>query len=381
MGITVAEALKLEGLDKATVVAGGSGLDRVIKRVSVIECPEWEEYPEVLREGDFFLTSLYAFKDDEAVQLEMMRTLVEFQSSGLCIIDLYMNDVSTVMKKFADEVSYPVMLLPNNVPYGDIITNVMDAIIQNKDDTIRAMKIDSMLQSGKTPKEIKQIAYDLNSQFRENIIALFYKDSAQDTRAKVKTLKSEFRAHSSWTVLKYQDGILLILSFDAMSRSNVLLWLNELKKRLLALDPECQLGVSNLHSGREYMNLAVKEALLAVDVGRKLFGKRDVYYKDLGLYKLLMPLRNEPELRRFHEEIMGPIMQYDEKHKTKLLQTAIAYVENDGDLKRTAKALFQHVNTIRYRLKKIKGILGMEDYEGTFYEQLAVGLKIHKMLW
>lgn len=380
MGITVAEALKLEGLDKATVVAGESGLDRVIERISVIECPEYEEYPEVLRQGDFLLTSLYAFKDDEATQLEMIRTLVEYRSSGLCIIDLYMNDVLPVIREFADKVSYPVMLLPNDVPYGDIIMNVMDAIIQNKDDTIKAMRIDSMLQPGKTAREIKQIAHDLNSQFGENIIALFYKDSAQDTGAKIKTLKSGLGDHFSWTVLKYQDGILLILSFDAESRSGVFLRLDELKRRLLVLDPACQLGVSSLHSGLEYMGLAVKEALLAVDVGRKLSGKRVTYYKDLGLYKLLMLLRNEPELKGFYEEVMGPIARYDKRYNTKLVETAITYIENDGDLRRTAEMLFQHVNAIRYRLKKIRSILGMDELKVAFYEQLSVAVKIHKML-
>jgi len=379
MGITVAEALKLEGLDKATVVAGGSGLGRIITRVSVVECPEYEEYPELLREGDFFLTSLYAFKNDEARQLELIRTLVEHRSSGLCIIDLYMNDVSPAIKEFADEVSYPVLLLPNDIPYGDIITNVMDAIIQSKNDTIQAMKIDNLLQPGKTAEEIKQIAYEVNARFKENVTVLYCKDSGHDTSVKIKALRNELRAEAGWSVLKYQDGILLILTFDDRARSGVVLRLDELERRLIAMGPGCHLGVSSLHSGLEYLSVAVKEALLAVDVGQ-LLDRNVTHYRDLGLYKLLLLLRNEPEVKRFHAEILGPIARYDERYNTKLLDTAIAYVDNDGDLKRTARALFQHVNTIRYRLRKIKRILGMENFQGTFYEQLSVAVKIHKML-
>ncbi|MDI3482006.1 MAG: Purine catabolism regulatory protein-like family [Tepidanaerobacteraceae bacterium] len=43
MGICVGEALKLKGLDKAKLIAGEKGIDRLIKRVSVIECPESPE--------------------------------------------------------------------------------------------------------------------------------------------------------------------------------------------------------------------------------------------------------------------------------------------------------------------------------------------------
>jgi len=380
MSITVREALKLEGLDKATVVAGRSGLDHVIKRVSVVECPEYEQYPEVVREGDFFLTALCAFRDDAEAQLNMVKTLVECRSSGLCIIDMYMDHVPEVVKEFADEAPYPVMLLPNNVPYGDVITNVMDAIIERKNDTIRAMRLDALLQPGRTERELRQMAYDVNPALKRNLAALFYKDGAGDIMSRVKAFKHEFRNHPGWTVLAYRCGILFILSFNSREKPGMQWQLRELVQRLEALRPDYYLGLSNFHSGRENLHLAVREALLAVDMGEKLAGKRVLRYRDLGLYKLLMLLRDETALRRFHDEIMGPLLEYDEKHNTKLAQTAIVYIENDGNVKRTARAMFQHVNTIRYRLKKMKEILQMTEYEGTFYEQLSVAVKVHKMI-
>jgi len=74
-----------------------------------------------------------------------------------------------------------------------------------------------------------------------------------------------------------------------------------------------------------------------------------------------------------------PVKNYDEKYNMELFDTAVKYIENDGKINETANALFLHKNTIRYRIKKIKELLNMEDYEGKFYEQLSIAIKLHKI--
>jgi DNA-binding PucR family transcriptional regulator len=43
------------------------------------------------------------------------------------------------------------------------------------------------------------------------------------------------------------------------------------------------------------------------------------------------------------------------------METLLEYVENSGDMKLTAQKMFQHSNTIRYRINKIRKLLGLED--------------------
>ncbi|WP_422444956.1 PucR family transcriptional regulator [Thermoanaerobacterium sp. DL9XJH110] len=377
MGITVRDALKLKGLDKARLVAGKGGLDRRIKRVSVIECPE---SPELFTEGDFFITAFYAFKNDEKSQLDMVKALVSSNSSGLCVIDMYLKDLSPEIKRYADEVLYPVMILPNDVPYGEIITNVMDAIIQRKDDTIKEMLVDSLLQPGKTENEIISLANQINPDFKERVTAIFYSNPRTDINEDLMLIKNKIKIPPHWSVLKYRRGILFILSFSRETKKSVELYVQEFIKELAGINSCFKLGVSDLHENLSQLGAGIKEALLAADAGEKLNDKNIIFYRDLGLYKLLMLLRNEPELKKFKDEIIGPIADYDEKYHTKLLQTMICYVENDGDLRRTASAMFQHVNTIRYRIEKVKEILHMEHLNNSFYEQLSVAVKIYKLL-
>lgn len=59
---------------------------------------------------------------------------------------------------------------------------------------------------------------------------------------------------------------------------------------------------------------------------------------------------------------------------TELLQTLRAYLENGGSLEATAKSLFVHANTVRYRLRRIAEIIGEDvtDPRVAFVVQTAI---------
>ena len=55
------------------------------------------------------------------------------------------------------------------------------------------------------------------------------------------------------------------------------------------------------------------------------------------------------------------LFDYDAEHDADLGATAEAFAGAYGEVSRTAEALFQHPNTVRYRLKKIKEVLSVQD--------------------
>ena len=71
-----------------------------------------------------------------------------------------------------------------------------------------------------------------------------------------------------------------------------------------------------------------------------------------------------------------PLEDYDLETKGNLLETAINYVLNDADIQKTAQAMLQHKNTIRYRLKNISNIIGMNVFETKNYEILSFAVRI-----
>ena len=71
---------------------------------------------------------------------------------------------------------------------------------------------------------------------------------------------------------------------------------------------------------------------------------------------------------------------YDEQYETELVATVEAYLDNDGNVAATAKQLFTHRHTIRYRLERVKELCGHDVSATEGREKLGLGLKAMRVL-
>ena len=123
------------------------------------------------------------------------------------------------------------------------------------------------------------------------------------------------------------------------------------------------------------------EARLAVNVG-EAEGRPLLAFEDTGSYRLLLPAMSEDpgELERFYAETIQPLSNYDEQYETELVMTVEAYLDNDGNVAATAKQLFTHRHTIRYRLERVKELCGHDVSATEGREKLGLGLKTMRVL-
>ncbi|TMD39484.1 MAG: hypothetical protein E6I88_12425 [Chloroflexi bacterium] len=133
MALTVREAMALGGLQRGEVLAGAEGLDRTITWVKVLESPETISW---LAEGELLLTVAFAIKDDLAAQRDLMRNLAAVGSSGLVIKpERYLPEIPDDMLGQANEFGIPLIRIPQDVSYLEIMTPILERIInaQNAD--------------------------------------------------------------------------------------------------------------------------------------------------------------------------------------------------------------------------------------------------------
>jgi sugar diacid utilization regulator len=129
------------------------------------------------------------------------------------------------------------------------------------------------------------------------------------------------------------------------------------------------------------LHRAGAEASLAVNVGeaecRPLLA-----FEDTGAYRLLLPaMSDDPaELERFYAETIQPLSDYDDQYETELVNTVEAYLDNDGNVAATAKQLFTHRHTIRYRLERVRELCGHDVSSTEGREKLGLGLKAMRVL-
>jgi sugar diacid utilization regulator len=126
---------------------------------------------------------------------------------------------------------------------------------------------------------------------------------------------------------------------------------------------------------------AGSEARLAVNVG-EAEGRSLLAFEDTGAYRLLLPAMSEDpaELERFYAETVEPLVAYDEQYETELVATVEAYLDNDGNVAATAKQLFTHRHTIRYRLERVRDLCGHDVSATEGREKLGLGLKAMRVL-
>jgi DNA-binding PucR family transcriptional regulator len=126
---------------------------------------------------------------------------------------------------------------------------------------------------------------------------------------------------------------------------------------------------------------AGNEARLAVNVG-EAEGRPTLAFEDTGAYRLLLPAMSEDpgELERFYAETIEPLASYDEQYETELVRTVEAYLDNDGNVAATAKQLFTHRHTVRYRLERVRELCGHDVSATEGREKLGLGLKAMRVL-
>jgi PucR family transcriptional regulator, purine catabolism regulatory protein len=120
---------------------------------------------------------------------------------------------------------------------------------------------------------------------------------------------------------------------------------------------------------------AFDEARRSLDIMRRCHKRNQVvFFHSLGVYRLFSLIEDRHELLRLAEQTLGPLLEYDRQHATTLVRTLGFYLESGRNLESSARAMFIHVNTLKYRLKRIQEIarLDLNSAEQRFNVHLAV---------
>lgn len=110
------------------------------------------------------------------------------------------------------------------------------------------------------------------------------------------------------------------------------------------------------------------------------YAEHVVAFIDLGAYRLLLPLRDSVELQQFYADTVGMLVEYERRRTARLLPTLRAFVNQNGNVSRTAEVLAIHRNTLLQRLRRIEEITGYNLDDPDARLALHLGLKIAALL-
>lgn len=168
---------------------------------------------------------------------------------------------------------------------------------------------------------------------------------------------------SSAVALAEEDHLLVIVPGEKVDVCGLA---TDLLRELLAYHQVVvpAVGVSQLRMGSDGLKESYEESRLAADLGSALNGDGAVTaYASLGALRLLneIPI---PALERHLSVTLGD----DQKFREQFRVTYGALVEHGYNKAAAARALFIHVNTLKYRLARITRLTGNDpaDHNGRF---------------
>jgi PucR family transcriptional regulator, purine catabolism regulatory protein len=133
-----------------------------------------------------------------------------------------------------------------------------------------------------------------------------------------------------------------------------------LREQLMAEYPDARLiaGMSGPAGSLTEWPLVHQQAVQAMQLGKRLGLNQLVEFNSLGIYQLLTQLDGITAVQSFCRQLIGPLAEYDQRHRSNLVQTLDAYFQHHGNISQTAETLFVHRNTLLYRLERIQELTG-----------------------
>jgi len=148
-------------------------------------------------------------------------------------------------------------------------------------------------------------------------------------------------------------------------------------------DLTVSVGIGRYKKNPALLPDAYSEAEVALEIGHRIHGPSSAStFEGTGTYKLLFRVlqENPEELEAFYSETLEPVVLYDSRYGTDLVQTLTTYLENDASTVRTAGDLFAHRHTIRYRLDRVGELTGLDVDRSEDRERLTLGIKAMQLL-
>jgi purine catabolism regulator len=129
-GVSVGEVLGVSTLADARLIAGESGLNRIVQRLNVMEVPDilaWVKPHELL------LTTGYPLRNTPQSLGRLVADLDERGLAALAIkLGRYVDELPDEMVEQADRLGFPLILLPNDVGFDDILNQVLTDILNRQ---------------------------------------------------------------------------------------------------------------------------------------------------------------------------------------------------------------------------------------------------------
>lgn len=199
----------------------------------------------------------------------------------------------------------------------------------------------------------------------------------------------EIKVHRALTIrsLCKQNGIYPAVSVRKSETAVICFFNSQIhdEKKITNLAPSLfdrnteYFGISARHGDTTYFSKAYNEAKEAIFYNQ-INNTNTSFYDKIGVSRLLFQLKDTQLLERFIQDQIGPLIAYDKKMKTGLLQTLEVYLKYNESKKEAAERLHIVRQTLYHRLEKMKELLGESYLEPSNRLAIEVAIEAYRVV-
>ena len=369
-------ALTLEELCAGTekeygmkLIAGKNGTDNMVRWVHYIE---GGETPRFLHGYELIFTT--GMENQYSTWLlKFAEKLHEYGACGLVInIGPYVGDVPEDVREYCDKVSLPLYTIPWETRIVDITYEMCHHIVT--DEKQSRSVAESVIYAINNPMKKEDCAAELeNAGFSDSVPMEVAAVKITGMPGKTETAERRVKYEAIRRLNKYTEkhSVFTMDAFAVIVCQGV-------------RSDDFESEVRDLAEGSEEVCAATSEVMgfdlsaafgRARDTAKITASRKEKFnrYADMGYYKILMAADRE-SLRDYCRECLDALKEHDEKNGTDYVETLRLYLENNSSVTAVAELTFVHRNTVNYKIKKIKEILGCElDQSDKLRLMLAFG--------
>ncbi|GHU49315.1 hypothetical protein FACS1894127_2250 [Clostridia bacterium] len=391
-----------------TLLAGERGLGNEVSSVSVLELISEEQNPVWYLGGELVLSTLQLYPDPESVA-EGVRLL---SSRGVACLGIHQGNAPSIPDSLiintAEELGFPLFSIPHTMPYSIIFTGVYERIFSKRAANIlqpeEKIRVDLYcdLLSGSVESEeyisVRAGRLDIPLQGRhcalEVIVVGELTRQSETSNARFGTYLQHMirKACGQYiqriAVLPQSEGHLVVLHFNQKAKSDVIeAQIRDIYKAIheqLSVLPDINelfIGVGEVQESLILLARSCSQANRAVALGRKISESGGLFFfGQMGIYSLV----DANSMDEFHGNCLNEMKTFVEKCGVNAgiyLDTLEAYFDYGESPTAVAAALGLHLNTVRYRLKKISEIMGADFFkDGNEKLRMYLLIKMQKII-
>ncbi|MDD6213326.1 MAG: PucR family transcriptional regulator ligand-binding domain-containing protein [Clostridiales bacterium] len=376
MEVSFREILKSHRFQGYQILAGENGLDHAVRQVSVCDC---HYHPDIIHDGilekdDVYISCLDQFHVHDPQLMNYLESFIYYQCAGLIIVPTgHLEVLTEEVLQFCDEHAFPLVVLGESISYAVIMNEINRYLFINNANTLNTLRLEHIRLSH-SKLEQQDLLHDMSPLLDSYIAAVFAKGTFH-TEFSALELLQKYQASPS-QILVLENHLTFILS-DA-DEENLLLHCSHVIENLGNHLSDIHIGVSRIHKKEEIRQVLEEGgSALRTAISTNAFRYN---YEPLNPEQLLFSVRDSREARDFYQAYVTTVSKHVSGESVNdFLKTAELFVANAGDYKKTAAQTFQHENTVRYRMNKIKHALGLEQDPIRFHEVISLTSQLRQI--